>query len=152
MHLHTVAGYLFQPFVYCMLPFWYLKNYYDDDISANFGICNNLVSTTTLLWPPWVADADIIFLPFLLFSSPNLSGRRLDIYHTSLYEFRMQVWNVLQAARWKYRTQKISKNRHLGTIVQICRAVSSQVRHVSTIRKKLLNSNSLPPPHVLVIW
>ena len=40
-----------------------------------------------LLWPPCVADADIIFLPcgfylsfFLLFSSPNLSGRRLDVY------------------------------------------------------------------------
>ena len=37
-----------------------------------------------LLWPPCVADADIIFLPcgFLFFSSPNLSHRRLDVYHT----------------------------------------------------------------------
>jgi len=40
------------------------------------------------LWPPCVADADVIFLPcgffFLLFflSSPNLSRRRLDVYHT----------------------------------------------------------------------
>ena len=35
-----------------------------------------------------VADADIIFLPcgiFLLFSSPNLTGRRLDVYHTSTH-------------------------------------------------------------------
>jgi len=24
-------------------------------------------------------------------------------------EFRMHVWNVLHAARWKYRTQKIAK-------------------------------------------
>ena len=44
-----------------------------------------------LLWPPRVADADIIFLPcgfffFLLsFSSPNLSRRRLDVYHTSTH-------------------------------------------------------------------
>jgi len=53
-------------------------------------------------------------------------------------EFRMQVWNVLHAAGWKYRTQKIAKNRHLGTIAQICRAISSQLRHVSTIGKKLL--------------
>jgi len=34
-------------------------------------------------------DADIIFLPcgffYLLFSSPNLSGRRLDVYHTSTH-------------------------------------------------------------------
>ena len=31
----------------------------------------------------------------------------------------MQVWNVLHAARWKYRTQKLAKNRHLGTIAQM---------------------------------
>jgi len=31
-----------------------------------------------------------------------------------------------------------AKNHHLRTIVQLCRAISSQVRHVSTIRKKLV--------------
>jgi len=42
----------------------------------------------------------------------------------------------------KNRTQKVAKNRHLGTIAQLCWARSSQLRHVSTIRKKnLLNSN-----------
>jgi len=39
--------------------------------------------------PVYAADADIIFLScgfFLLFySSPNLSGRRLDVYHTSTH-------------------------------------------------------------------
>jgi len=30
------------------------------------------------------------------------------------------------------------KSRHLGTIAQLCRAVSSQPRHVSTIGKKLV--------------
>jgi len=34
-----------------------------------------------------------------------------------------------------------AKIRHLGTIAQPCRAVSSQLRHVSTIGRKLLNSN-----------
>jgi len=29
----------------------------------------------------------------------------------SLCEFRMQVWNVLHAAYWKFRTQKMAKNR-----------------------------------------
>ena len=49
----------------------------------------------------------------------------------------MQVRNdVLHADRWKYRTHK---NRHFGTIAQLCRAVSSQLRHVSTIGKNLLN-------------
>ena len=50
----------------------------------------------------------------------------------------MQVWNLLHAARWKHRTQKVAKNRHLGTIAQLCRAMSSQLRHVSTIGKKLV--------------
>ena len=53
----------------------------------------------------------------------------------------MQVWNVLHATRWKYRTQKWRKNRHLGTIPQLCRAISSQLRHISTIGKKLISSN-----------
>ena len=38
--------------------------------------------------------------------------------------------------------KKVAKNRHLGTIAQLCRAISSQLRHVSTIGKKLLSSNS----------
>jgi len=53
----------------------------------------------------------------------------------------MQVWNLLHAARWKYRTQKLAKIRHLGTIAQLCRAISSQLWHVLTIGKKLLSSN-----------
>jgi len=47
---------------------------------------------------------------------------------------------VLYAARCKYRTHKIAKNRHLRTIAQLYRAVSVQLRHVSRIGKKLLNS------------
>jgi len=34
-----------------------------------------------------------------------------------------------------------AKNRHLGTIAQLCRAISSQLRHISTIEKKLPSSN-----------
>ena len=34
------------------------------------------------------------------------------------------------------------KNRHFGTIAQLCRAISSQLRHVSTIGKNLLSSNT----------
>jgi len=41
-------------------------------------------------------------------------------------------------------------NRHLGTIAQLCWAVSSQPRHVSTIGKKTCKA-AIPPPHVLVI-
>jgi len=34
------------------------------------------------------------------------------------------------------------KNRHFGTIAQLCRAVSLQLRHVLTIGKNLLNNNT----------
>jgi len=63
----------------------------------------------------------------------------------------MQVWNVLRAACCKCRTQKVAKNRHLGTVAQICQAISSQLRHVSTIGKKLVKQQCLPHmPHNMV--
>jgi len=51
------------------------------------GMINNVQFVRNLLWPPCVADADIIFLSrFFLFFSPNLSGRRMDVYHTSTHD------------------------------------------------------------------
>jgi len=41
-----------------------------------------------LLWSPYVIGQTIIFLPcgfYLFFASPNLSIRRLDVYHTSTH-------------------------------------------------------------------
>jgi len=38
----------------------------------------------------------------------------------------------------KIQDAKVAKNRHLGTIAQFCRAISSQLRHVLTIGKKLV--------------
>jgi len=75
----------------------------------------------TFLWPPCVADADIIFLPcgffffFFLFFFPCLISA-IGYWMSTILpdmvwpycEFRMQVWNVLHAARWKYRMQKIA--------------------------------------------
>jgi len=55
----------------------------------------------------------------------------------------MHVWNVLHAACWKYRTQKIAKKLPYGPIAQLCLAVSLQLRHVLTIRKKLLKQQYL---------
>jgi len=37
--------------------------------------------------------------------------------------------------------KKLPKIHHLGTIAQLCRAISLQLRHMSTIRKNLLNTN-----------
>jgi len=39
--------------------------------------------------------------------------------------------------------KKVAKNRHLGTIAQLCRAISLQLRHVSTIGKKLVKQQYL---------
>ena len=42
-------------------------------------------ASTSSLWSPYVIGQTIIFSScffLLLFSSPNLSGRRLDVYHT----------------------------------------------------------------------
>ena len=39
--------------------------------------------------------------------------------------------------------KKVAKNRHLGIIAQLCRAISSQLRHVSTIGKKLVKQQYL---------
>jgi len=97
----------------------------------------------TLYFCPMVS----VFLS-VFFSSPNLSSRRLDVYHTSTHGValvRMHVRNVLHAARGN------TKNRHLGTIAQLCQAISSQLRHLSTIGKNLLNSNiSSTCPHNIV--
>jgi len=58
---------------------------------------------------------------------------------------------MLHAARWKYRTQKLAKILHLLTILQICRAISSQLRHVSTTGKNWLNINIFATcPHNIV--
>jgi len=115
------------------------------------------------LWPPCVADGDIIFLPCgfylcIFFSSPNLSGHRLDglpYFHTWCGpSANLQCRSEMCCTRLAANTgrKKIAKNRHLGTIAQLRRAISSQLWHVSTIGKNMLSSNSLRPPHVLTIW
>jgi len=45
---------------------------------------------------------------------------------------------------WRQISVKIldAKNHHFGTIAQLCWAVSSQLRHVSTIGKNLLNTDT----------
>jgi len=55
----------------------------------------------------------------VFFFSPNLSRRRLDVCHTSTHgvpwcEFKMQVWNVLHAARWKTQDAKKSPKSPSG--------------------------------------
>jgi len=80
----------------------------------------------------------------IFFSSPNLSRHRLDVCHTSTHGVALvQISDagLKPAARGSLKTQdakKVAKNRHLGTIEQLCRAISSQLRHASTIGKKIV--------------
>jgi len=107
------------------------------------ALCNRRVHYIFALW-----FLSSFFLSFF-FSSPNLSGRRLDVYHTSrhgvaflrIFEFRMHVWNVLHVAHWKYRTKKIAKNapsgHHRTTLSDDSFATKAYIDN----RKNMLNSN-----------
>jgi len=58
----------------------------------------------------------------------------LSIFYLLLF-FSSPPAVALHAAGLKYRTQNIAKIRHLRTIAQLCRVISSQLRHTSTIGK-----------------
>jgi len=86
-----------------------------------------------------------IFL-LLLFSSPNLTGRRLNVYHTSAHGVAL-VQN-LECKSEMCCTQLARnvgpKNCHLGTIAQLYQAISLQLRYVLIIGKKLVKQQYLP--------
>ena len=101
------------------------------------------------LWPPNRTDHYILPLWFLyfffLFSSPILSGRRLDVHHTSTHDVSLlRIYNagLKCAARGSLKTQD-AKICHLSTIAQLCQAISSQRKHVLTIREKLAKQQYL---------
>ena len=87
----------------------------------------------------------MLFLLCFFISSPNLSGRRLDVCHTSTQKM---TWCGLSAnlecrsemcCTWLGENtgrKNDAKNRYLGTIPQLCQAISSQLSDVSTIGKK----------------
>jgi len=52
----------------------------------------------------------------------------------------MQIWSVLHAAHGKIQD---AKSRYLGTIAQLCRAMSLHLKHVSTIGTKLVKQQYL---------
>ena len=114
------------------------------------------------LWSPYVIGRTIIFLPcdfyllssFLLFSSPNLSGRRLDVYHTSTHSVALvQIQNARLkcAARGslKIHDAKMSPFWHHHTILSGCIFASEAC---IDNRKNLLNidtSSTCPMPNVM---
>ena len=119
----------------------------------------SLACNCHLLWSPYGIGQTIIFSScgfFLLFSSPNLSRGRLDVYHTSNHGVAVAGPSANLECRSETCCTRLvgntgRKNHYFDTIAQICRAISSELRHVSTIGKNLLNSNtSFTCPHNMV--
>ena len=84
---------------------------------------------------------------FLSFSSPNLSGRRLDVYRTSnmvwpYCEFRMQVWNVAYCTRLVEKSTQKSPSRHHRTTLSGHRPIFATKARIDNRRKNLLNSDT----------
>ena len=75
----------------------------------------------------------LLLSSFFFLSFPRLISAVADSMSTILAHISAN----LECRSEMYRTQKIAKNRHLGIIAQLCRTVSLQLRHVSTIGKKL---------------
>jgi len=90
----------------------------------------------------------IIFLPcgffFFLFFLPNLSRGRLDVYQwcglSANFRCRSETCCTRLAENPGCKT--VTESHHLRTIAQFCRAISSQLRHVLTIGKNLLSTNT----------
>ena len=78
---------------------------------------------------------------FLLFSSPISAvadWMSIPYFHTWCglsVNNRMQVWNVLRAARWNTGRKSSPKIRHLRTIAQLCRPICSKLSCGSIILK-----------------
>ena len=112
------------------------------------------------LWPPYViGQAIYIFtLWFLLLFFPRLISQRSEIgclsyFHTWCgLSVNLECRSETCCARLAENTarKKSPKSRHLGTIPQLCRAISSQLTHISTIGKMLSSSIFSTCPHTLV--
>jgi len=116
-------------------------------------------SSLKVLWPPCVADADIIFSScgffYLSFSSPILSRRTLDVHHNSTHGVALgglvRIWDagLKHTARGSLKIQdaKIAKNlppgHHRTNSAGYIFATKARIHN---LKKNLLNSN----PHVLI--
>ena len=76
-------------------------------------------------------------------SSPNLSGRRLDVYNYTWCGLSVNLECMSEVCCTRLAEIGDAKNCHFGTIAQLCRSISSELRHVLTIGKKLVKQQYL---------
>ena len=112
------------------------------------ALCNRAGHYVFVLWFHLLSSF-FFFLSilFLAYSQPLQTGC-LPYFHTRCgLSANLGYTSEMCCMRLAENTgrKKSPKLRHLGTIAQLCRAVSSQLRHVSTIGKNLLNIDT--PPH-----
>jgi len=133
-----------------------LKHFTEDEMNTLWRNCKEQIAMfgDTTGWKYhyifilWFLLLHPFYLSFFFFS-PNLSRRRLDVCHTSTHGVALvQFWDagLKHDACGSLKIQdakKVTKNRHLGTITQLCRAISLQLRHVSTIGKQLVKQQYL---------
>ena len=96
-----------------------------------------------ILWFLLLLPSSSIFLFYIAYSQPSHIGY-LPYFHTTCgLSANLRCRSERRCTRHAANAgpKNVAKNRHLGTIPQICRAISSQLRHISTIGKKLLSSN-----------
>jgi len=101
-----------------------------------------------------VADVNIMFLPcssflsfylFLFLAYSQQSQIRCLPYFDTCYGLSANLECISEICCMQLAGNTGRKNRHLCTIAQLCRAISSQLRYISAIRKKnLLNTNISP--------
>jgi len=118
-------------------------------------------SNVLLLWPPCIADAVIIFFPCGFFlsssfvSSPDLSGRRLDVYLPYLYTWcglgaNLECRSEMCCTRLAENTgcKKWPSRHHCSTLSDCIFATKA---HIDNQKKNLLHSNtSSICPHNMV--
>jgi len=96
----------------------------------------------------------IFFFLSFFFSSPNLSGRSCLPYFGTWCGLSANLGcrSEMCCARLAGNTRCKKSPKSLGTVPQLCRAISSQLRHVSTIGKKYLLSSNMSStcPHNMV--
>jgi len=111
----------------------------------------------SFLWSPYGIGQTIIFSCCSLFF---FFRRLISAVQIACLPYHFHKWCGL-SANFRCRSEtcctrlaentgrkKVAKNRHPGTIAQLCRAISSQLRHVSTIGKKIFKQHmSSTCPH-----
>jgi len=106
-----------------------------------------------IIFLPWFLSSFFFFLllsSLFFYSSPNLSGRKLDVYHTSTHGVANlecgSLWNVLHRARGSLEMQD-RKNRKKSTSGHQCTTLSGYIfatkAHYQQ-SEKMLNSNISP--------